>query len=193
MFVFWSLRFLIVGGRGGLLDRNYAVQAEAIGSGKIKTAAELVVQISEIIPTDALFESSFAEARVSQVRLARYYLRALELKCMGQLEAELIPSDDERVINLEHILPHNPGTSWPSIDDETASAFWRRIGNMVILQAKKNSAIGNGPFSEKKAVFAESAFFLTKDVAKYNAWGPGEIAARQRELAKLAVETWPRQ
>ena len=36
LFVFWSVRILIVGTRGGLLDRNYAVNAQEIGSGKLK-------------------------------------------------------------------------------------------------------------------------------------------------------------
>ena len=36
LFVFWSVRFLLVGGRGGLLDRNYAVCAKDVGTGAIK-------------------------------------------------------------------------------------------------------------------------------------------------------------
>jgi hypothetical protein len=41
LFVFWSVRFLVVGGRGGLLDRNYALRAQDVGSGKIRTAKQL--------------------------------------------------------------------------------------------------------------------------------------------------------
>ena len=191
LFVYWSVRFLIVGGHGGFLDRNYSVAAQDVASGKIKTAKELVSAMKNAVPSDSLFEAAFSEARVSQAYLARYYLRALELKAKRQNEPELIPSEDEQSVNLEHILPENPGDSWPEIDNEIASAYYRRLGNMVILQAKKNSLIGNSTFSEKKAILKDSAFTLTVDVTKNSKWGPKEISDRQKQLAKLAVETWP--
>lgn len=190
--VFWFVRFLIVGGRGGLLDRNYAVCAHAIGTGKIKTAKALQDMMADVVPSDALFEAAFSEARVSQVILARYYLRAMEQKRKGQAEPEFVPSDEENVINLEHILPENPDENeWSKIDRETAGAYFKRIGNMAIFQAKQNSLIGNSAFSEKKKLLKESAYVLTSDVAKYSSWGTKEINERQKELAKLAVQTWP--
>jgi hypothetical protein len=190
MFVFWSVRFLIVGGRGGLLDRNYALRAQDISTRKIKTAKALADAMVDIIPSDALFEAAFAEARVSQAWLARYYLRALELRRKGDPEPELIPNDDQ-VINLEHILPENPQNSWPGIDAEVATACYKRIGNMVILQARKNSMLGNSPFSKKKETLQNSVFLLTSEVTKNSSWGVKEINDRQKTLAKLAIETWP--
>ena len=62
---------------------------------------------------------------------------------------------------------------------------------MVILQAKKNSMIGNSPFSQKKEFLRDSAFLLTSEVAKNTSWGVKEINDRQKNLAKLAIETWP--
>ncbi len=191
LFVSWSVRILVVGTRGGLLDRNYAVCAQEISSGKLRSAEELTKKLADVIPTDALFETAFAEARVSKEFLARYYLRALELKRKADPEPEFVPMDDENIINLEHILPENPEDKWKGIDPETAEAYHRRLGNMVILQAKKNSAIGNGSFSDKKKTLRESAFLLTADVARQNTWGIKEIADRQGQLARLAVETWP--
>lgn len=191
LFVIWSVRFLIVGGRGGLLDRNYALRAQEVGTGKVTTAAQLAAAMADVVPSDVAFEGGFAVARVSQVYLARYYLRALETKRKGGTNPELMPLDDEQVINLEHVLPENPEEHWPDLDSETIAAYWKRIGNMVILQAKKNSLIGNNPFSEKKPVLASSAFLLTQEVGKETAWGTNEIVERQKRLAALAVETWP--
>jgi len=147
--------------------------------------------MSEIVPSDARFEVDFAEARVSQVYLARYYLRALERRKKGEEEPEWIPNDEEEFINLEHILPENPESNWPGIDPDTASANYRRIGNMVIMQAKKNLMIGNSSFADKKPHLKDSAFLLTSEIAQYTDWGVSEIKARQKELAKLAIETWP--
>ncbi len=191
LFVFWSVRFLIAGGRGGLLASHYALRAQEIASGKIKTAKGLTDALEEIVPGDALFETAFAEARVSQGHLARYYLRALELKASGSAEPEWVPMNDEKVVNLEHILPENPEGEWVQIDPETAAAYWRRIGNMVILQATQNSIIGNSSFAEKKKTLQDSSYLLTYEVGQNDVWGIEQIKARQKRLAQLAVATWP--
>lgn len=102
LFVFWSVRFLVAGGRGGLLDRNYAIRAQDVASGKI--------------------------------------LRALEQKVKGEAEPEFVPTDDENFINLEHVLPENPEGNWPGFDSSTAEAFYKRLGNLVLLQCKKEYA-----------------------------------------------------
>jgi hypothetical protein len=191
LLVAWSVRFLIVGGRGGLLDRNYATVAQGIGTGEIKTARDLAKAMEDVVPSDAVFQAAFSEAKVSQSFLARYLLRALQLKKNGDPEPELIPNEDQEVINLEHVLPENPGANWPAIDSETASAIYRRIGNMVLLKATQNNVVGNRTFAAKKPTLAASGYDLTKMVGAKNAWGLKEINERQTELAALAVETWP--
>jgi uncharacterized protein with ParB-like and HNH nuclease domain len=192
LLVFWSVRFLVVGGRGGLLERNYGLRAQDIGAGKIKTTAQLITSMMDIIPSDAMFEAAFAETRISHAYLARYYLRALEQKRKGIPEPEFVPSDDEQVINLEHILPENPTKEqWPDIDPDTAAAFYKRLGNMVIMQAKKNTLIGNSSIDDKKIVLRDSTYLLTQEISEYQKWGIAEINDRQKKMAKLAVETWP--
>jgi Protein of unknown function DUF262/Protein of unknown function (DUF1524) len=190
LLVYWSVRFLIVGGRGGLLDRNYSLRAQEVSNKTIKNAAQLTTALN-IVPSDALFEQAFSEVRVSQDFIARYLLRALEMKAKGSPEPENIPNDEENVINVEHILPEHPEDNWPNIDKDMASALHKRLGNMVLMQASKNSLIGNSAFSEKKKVLKESAFALTSEVAKESRWEAKQIKERQAELAKLAVETWP--
>ena len=58
-----------------------------------QTVKELVAKLSSVTPTDAEFEAAFTTARVSKNYLARYYLRALELKQKGMAEPEWIPND----------------------------------------------------------------------------------------------------
>lgn len=190
LFVAWSVRFLIVGGRGGLLERNYALRAVDVASRKIKSAAELATAMEEVVPSDALFESAFSEARLSHTYFARYVLRALELKAKGEAEPELVPSNEENAVNVEHVLPENPDGAW-DIEPKTAEANYKRIGNMVLLQAKKNHVLGNSPFTVKRPVLKTSAFALTAEVATPAKWGLKEIETRQKRLAKLAVQTWP--
>jgi hypothetical protein len=190
LFVYWSVRFLIVGGRGGLLDRNYSVRAHEVVKQTIKNAAQLTSAF-DIVPSDVLFETAFSEVRISQDFIARYLLRALELKAKGDSEPENIPNDEENEINVEHILPERPGNNWTNIDPEMASALYKRLGNLALMQASKNSLIGNSAFSEKRKILKESSFVLTSEVAKESKWEGKQIKERQARLAKLAVMTWP--
>jgi uncharacterized protein DUF262/uncharacterized protein DUF1524 len=190
-FVFWSVRFLIVGGRGGLLDRNYSLAAFEVANGTITTAAGLATKLGEILPGDAVFLSAFSEAKIAQNYFARYLLRAMEQQQNKVSEPEFVPSDDENSINLEHVLPENPGAQWPGVDSDTATALFRRIGNLVLLQASQNTLIGNSPFAVKKPILADSKFILTQNVANNSTWGSKEISERQGNLAQLAVQTWP--
>ena len=66
LFVCWSVRFLVVGGRGGFLDTNYARVAHEVGKGNITTAKQLKDFMADVVPTDAVFEAAFAEARVEK-------------------------------------------------------------------------------------------------------------------------------
>ena len=47
------------------------------------------------MPADATFEAAFSEARVEKGYLARYYLRALEMKAKGDPQPELVPNEEE--------------------------------------------------------------------------------------------------
>ncbi len=189
-FVFWTVRFSIAGGwRTGSTEQAIAKAAKEVSDGRIHTADKLAAQLVDVLPTDAEFENRFASATVAKNSLARYYLRALELKAAGNSDPEWIPNDNT-IINLEHVLPENPSADW-RIDKAVVSAYFKRIGNMVLLKASANSLIGNKSFKEKKHIFQNATFLLTQQVASSTEWGTKEIEDRQKRLAKDAVKTWP--
>ena len=191
LFVNWSVRFLIAGGgRGGRLERSYGTKAQEVSQGSITTSKGLAKCLADIVPSDAAFRAAFAEANVSKAHLARYYLRSLEMKSNNKSESELIPNDDG-TLNLEHILPRTPGGAWNDIKPEISKAFYKRIGNMVLLSAKQNVALANKGFKEKRKIYKESELHLTADVARHSRWTPDEITSRQKSLAIIAVKTWP--
>ncbi len=189
--VSWGVRFLIHGGLGGgVLEREYCDRAQEIHNGTIKTASQLARAMSTVAPSDSEFEAAFSSATVSQAYLARYYLRALEKRAGGENDPELIPNPNEEEVNLEHVLPIKPGKNWAQFDEETAKVFYRRIGNMVLIQKKLNSSLKSAPFSKKRSAFASSKFVLTSEVGNERKWDINAIESRQKRLAKLAVETW---
>lgn len=190
--VCWSVRFLVVGGLGGgTMERHYALRGQEIRQGAIPSTKALVAAMVNVVPGDAQFEPAFATARVSQSHLARYYLRALELTARGEAEPELVPNPDQDVVNLEHVLPQSPGEAWKHIDADTANAYYRRIGNLVLMRVGANAAVGNEAFETKKPQYAASEFRLTAEVATCPSWGPPDIEKRQAALAQMAVKTWP--
>jgi len=186
------VRYLIAGGsRTGTAEQGLASAAKDVSEGKITTAKELLKELEPLAPTDADFEDQFKIANVSQARLARYYLRSLELQAKGNVVPAFVPNESEDIINLEHVLPKNQEGNWPQFTDEEADAFLNRIGNLALLRAKDNSDQKSSGFAEKKTAYAASEFELTKQVAKAKEWNTGAIAKRQEQLAALAVKAWP--
>lgn len=189
LFVSWSVRFLIYGGRGGMLDTQYSLRAHDVGTKRIKTAKALREAMEEYVPTDSEFEAAFATARVSRSNFARYYLRALDKTIKDDPHPEYVANEEAEDINLEHVLPQTPSKDW-KIDAESAQAALRLLGNMVLLRANQNTHLGNATFDEKKKVFKQSGYSITNQVADYKKWTLDEIHDRQSKMAKIAVKTW---
>jgi hypothetical protein len=192
MLVCWAVRFLVTGGAGsGVLEGHYGRSAQQIHGNHIVNISALASAMIAVVPPDQAFRSAFSTVRVSKAHLARYYLRALQLKADGEQEPQYVPNDDASDINLEHILPQAPSAEWAGLDADTSRANTNRMGNLVLLQSGPNRLAGNSGYTTKRPVLQASAFSLTRRAGAYPTWGPNEIAARQASLADLAVETWP--
>ena len=70
--------------------------------------------------------------------------------------------------------------------------YVQRLGNMCLLAKGPNGRIGNKAFPAKKPILSASALTLTNTAGANIDWTKAVIGSRQTELAKLAVETWPR-
>jgi hypothetical protein len=193
--VAWGVRGLIFGGiGGGTYERRYCEAAVKIRNGDIKSVDELFAQLSDLIPSDEEFASAFGVARVPRGTLARYYLYALDRGKNGQTEPELVPNQDEEKVNLEHVLPKNPTDGeWTDFSAEQKRDFLYRLGNMALLQKGPNGRIGNKPFTYKQPILAASALLWTQDAGGRAGWTTDIIAARQQDMASLAVAVWPRE
>ena len=79
-----------------------------------------------------------------------------------------------------------------NIDDDTWIEYKDRIGNMVLLDGKKNISASNDLFDQKKERYLKSDIIDTREIAKYDKWGPEEIDERQSELLKKVLLRWPK-
>lgn len=192
--VSWSIRGLVVGGiGGGRTETAYCNAAVKVRSGAIKDAASLLSELTDIVPEDGLFLDEFKRTRQTRPALARYILLALERTRMKTTEPELVPNKNEDEVNLEHILPRNAKQGdWPSFPSDEVSRWSARLGNLVLLKKTENTRIGNKAWAVKRPKLKTSSLRLTKSAAVNADWTRVEIEARQQELAKLCVATWPR-
>jgi hypothetical protein len=158
----------------------------------IATARNLVTRLEDLTPLDADFAAKFAEAKISNAKLARYYLRSLEMAEKGEPEPSFIPNDDRQIINLEHVLPRKPEDHWPQFTEDDVRMFATRLGNLALLRASDNSNLKSYSFKEKQQVYEASSYELTSMIAGFEDWDADAINRRQHVLAEKAVETWPR-
>ena len=187
-----AVRLMIAGTtRTGKVESGFGEAARRTYMGQIKTADDLRDHLADFTPSDTEFKQAFTVARVSNRKLARYYLRSMESTAEGNTEAWHIPNDDQNAINLEHVLPEKPEGNWPQFTDEERLLYWRRIGNMCLLRASDNSTLKSAAYGEKKSVYEKSGYRLTKEIADADDWTTSAIDLRQRVLSELALRTWP--
>jgi hypothetical protein len=151
------------------------------------------LDLTSTIPADDAFESAFATMQASKASLARYFLRVLEQQERGVAEPENIPNDDPLQITLEHVLPQEvvESSEWNAFDQEQRALFTGRLGNLALLQSGPNSTLQSKPFDEKRKVYEESGYLLTKEIAAESGWNPATVAKRQKRLARIAIKAWP--
>ncbi|MCI0349762.1 MAG: HNH endonuclease family protein [Acidobacteriales bacterium] len=201
MLVAWVVRFLIAGGsRSGLAEKALGDAALAVTKGEIKTAADLWKKAAGAVPNDTRFLGAFGVKSLSSRKQARFILRELEAEMRGEGPGALLePIEDTSRLTLEHILPQNPLATegWGHFSQDERKSFCNRLGNMALLNAKDNGAIGDKPFAVKRPVIAQSGHIhLTEDVITRTEespklWTMAHIKERQKMMAEHAVKRWP--
>lgn len=172
-------------------ERVFNAVAEKITSGSLRQATDVVRSLRQVYPSDGEFRSAFTEKQLRTTtprnrRVVRHILFAIEHHVSGgQFDA-----DTDRY-SIEHILPEHPGDRWDTFSDDQADRSIYRLGNMTPLKSAENRAVGNAAFDDKRRVYAESEFAITRHVADhYETWTPERIANRQAWLAKQATAIW---
>jgi hypothetical protein len=183
------MRNSIVGVSSGSQEKIYADAAKAVRSGQITNAKALSTALRP--PTDTKFKSAFSTLTVSKTPFAKFLLRELEKQHLSNTNTTE-PEKSPQIVNLEHVLPQRPTAGWIKLftNAESASEYYKRLGNLALLSSKKNSSIGNADFATKKKTLSESSFALTSTIADSLVWDAKAIDSRQGELARLAVKRW---
>jgi hypothetical protein len=191
-FISLGVRLLIASSTSrGNVEEPLANAAHSVFSGDVKDLPELKKQLASITPSDVEFRNAFETATVSKAAFARYYLRSLEMAAKKEATPWFIPNDDKQAINLEHVLPERPEGNWPKFDDEKVRGYSKRIGNLALLLAKSNSDLKSSDFKTKRAIYRNTPYVLTSQIAGVNEWDEHQIVKRQKGLAEIALLAWP--
>jgi hypothetical protein len=105
---------------------------------------------------------------------------------------------DASVMSVEHVLPQRPrpDSEWSRSFTEDEHAYWvHKLGNLVLLDRKKNSEAQNYDFEDKKSRYFRTAsgitpFPLTVDVLDTAEWTPAVLQDRQGRLIALLASAW---
>ena len=124
-------------------------------------------------------------------RAARYILLKLDLLLLG----EDVPFNLSETISVEHILPQTPAvdSQWRSdFSDEDREALVNKLGNLVLISRRKNSAQGNRDYSDKKKKYFEKNIEVFPNSVRiyntYSTWNLNDLKDNQEKVTKTIKE-----
>jgi hypothetical protein len=184
-----TFRYTIVAGLNpNQKEQRYSQAAQKISRREIKTPAQVAKELATIYPNDRDFKNDFSTLPVSTKRnrkLARYILFGLE----NQLSQRDLDFEDDPA-TIEHILPENANDDWNgSFTPSMQENYVYRLGNYTLLEADKNRECGTRSFTDKKAIYAESQYTMTRQIMAED-WTPYTLDSRQTRLADAAKSVW---
>ena len=146
----------------------------------------------QVVPDEIFIQQMGNRARVKDTNAKAVLVElANHLQRKGQTGVQI----DLGTVTLEHILPRNPNfKEWPGFGDEDAASLWLdRLGNLALLEAGKNTGASNRKFADKKRrVYAadKCGILLTNELCDFSEWTPEKVKERQLRLAELAAKAW---
>ena len=190
--VMLSFRYSVVGGLNpNALEDSYNKAAVGVAKGKLQSIAAVFHELRGVYPHDDKFKSDFAVKSLNTngnrwKKLTRYILRNIEAKRQG-----IQPGMDDATVSIEHILPENPPANWESaFSPEEQEIYTHRLGNLALLEPKRNRVADDQIFSEKIPDYQRSQFQLTRDLGQLTEWNPTTLRQRQEKMADYAVQIW---
>lgn len=189
-----------------LLDRKFSADW-IIGlspTDRIEKSNAIIKQIDECNDTQSLLSSAVFNIEIDDLkrvltggiygrRYARYLLLKLDLAFHGHTTKYAPPE----TISIEHILPQTPDqtSQWITDFDESAREKWtNRIGNLILLSRRKNTAQSNLDFILKKEKYFKKNIELFSNSIRifntYSTWNISDLIKNHKETVKKMFELY---
>jgi hypothetical protein len=186
-FVRWNV---LTGGESTELEEAVFGVARDVRSGV--SVQESTNRLRHYLRDDISVAESFKSLILSRVGYQRYILEALEDKLSNPKHEMPVekPVAGSGTIWVEHIYPQTPGEDWGkwvNHDD-----YINRVGNLTLIHKKLNAGAKNKGLHAKQAFYAESGLVMNRYFVNLESWSPAAIDKRQKLLATVAIDVWPR-
>lgn len=172
--------------------KRYAQLLKAIDK-SAETAMTRAEQLLSADDQNKIFEIINGDL-YNQNRSRLYVLKRLD-SCLA--EGGISLSFDAKMVTIEHILPQNPkpNSQWCQNWTEKDRQTWvDRLGNLVLLSRKKNTAAKNYDFDKKKNTYFRQVnqviFPLTVDVINQAEWTVKQVKENQEKYVELLTNLW---
>lgn len=131
------------------------------------------------------------------VYLASRVIKPLLLR-LDQASTDASATYDHTTVTVEHVCPQTiaVASQWDTwFADRAHHAHWlHRLGNLVLLDRRKNPAASNWDLERKKSVYfvsgKSSPFAITQEARQAVTWTPDDIDARQDLLVGRFASAW---
>jgi hypothetical protein len=184
-----------------LMNCRYGINERIERYGKLLDAIEQGV---DLYAADSPLQLSDTECRLFVTELNGDLYRQVpkrRLYVLLRLDSALSDgsaSYDHSAISIEHVLPQNPPASsqwckwFPT--QELRDRWVHRLGNLLLLNHKKNSSASNYEFEKKKTAYFKkggvSPFPLTTQAIGESEWTLTVVEARQEQAIKELKRVW---
>lgn len=145
-------------------------------------------------PSDEEFKQAFTKKNIykEDKTFAKYLLYHLNQEMYRKKSLNCSCSFDSS-LSVEHIIPQKLNKHWEDklhdFKDEYEEVK-HTIGNLTLAHNKNNSKLQNDSFEEKRLIYTDSAYIITRELRKMQDFGINEVKERTIQLANLAVDIW---
>ena len=139
-------------------------------------------------PKDREFKDTF-ENKNMYLEFKPQMLRYILYKYERNLTKEVVETD---AATIEHIMPQDT-SKWKDYLDKKHDVEYgeqlHKIGNLTLT--KYNSEMSNDSFDDKKKLYKDSGYAITRALTAEKDWTSYEIKLRSKNMAEKALELWP--
>lgn len=157
---------------------------------KIENSSELINHNCLKIDNKSILD--FINGDIYGKRQARYILLLSNYLYLDEKTEFVIP---DTIISVEHILPQNPSdnSQWKQdFDDESREKWTNKIGNLIIITRKKNSAQSNKDFVQKKEKYFKGNVELGRSASVMSkpSWTLNDLMGNHNEVLKKLKDNY---
>ncbi|MFL0096934.1 HNH endonuclease family protein, partial [Tenacibaculum maritimum] len=151
---------------------------------------------SELLKDNTIFtvDKIELERRLSGNVYGRRFTRYVLLKYEYLLGDNTVHLSNYKTISVEHVLPQNPKLDSFWINDFNAlerEEWTHKLSNLVLINMKKNSKLGNLDFERKKERYLKGRidiFPSNKIFQNYTNWDVNTLIIRQKMMIESLIK-----